>query len=250
MASYLIDVCRFNPTAGGTTDWTYSSAVTGCQGPAAAGAVNGLTYSYRAESADQSQWEMGTGPYDSGTGTFARTTVLYNSSGTTSKINFSTAPQVAIVALAEDIVRGQTGHIPGIASNTAASAGEVGEVIPASGTSGTLTSGVTTAIGSIPLTAGDLDVSATVQFNTGGATSTTDYYVSLSATSASIAAPYGTSLVLHERGPAAADHSAAFTIMPTQALLNSATTLYLNVQAVYTGTATTATWSIRARRMR
>ncbi|MCA6114253.1 hypothetical protein J6524_04825 [Bradyrhizobium sp. WSM 1738] len=102
-ASSLINVCRFNPTAGGTTDWTYSSAVTGYQSPSAAGAVNGAQYSYRAESADLSQWEIGTGTYSSGTGVLTRTTVLFNSSGTTAKINFSAAPQVAIVALAEDM---------------------------------------------------------------------------------------------------------------------------------------------------
>jgi hypothetical protein len=104
MPSSLIDVCRFNPTAGGTTDWTYSSAVTGYQSPTAAGAVNGATYSYRAESADLTQWEVGTGAYNSGAGVFARTAVLFNSSGTTSKISFSAAPQVAIVALAEDLL--------------------------------------------------------------------------------------------------------------------------------------------------
>lgn len=104
MASSLIDVCRFNPTAGGTTDWTYSSAVTGYQGPTAAGAVNGATYSYRAESADLTQWEVGTGAYNSGTGVFARTAVLFNSAGTTAKISFSAVPQVAVVALAEDLL--------------------------------------------------------------------------------------------------------------------------------------------------
>ena len=103
MASSFIDVCRFIPTAGGTTDWTYSSAVTGYQSPSAAGVVNGATYSYRAESADLSQWEIGTGAYNTGTGVLARTAVLFNSSGTTSKINFSSAPQVAVVALAEDL---------------------------------------------------------------------------------------------------------------------------------------------------
>jgi hypothetical protein len=102
VASFL-DVCRFTPTLGGTTDWIYSSAVTGYQGPAAAGAVNGSVYRYRAESADLSQWENGFGAYNSGTTTFARTTVLFNSSGGTSKISFSTVPQVAIVALAEDL---------------------------------------------------------------------------------------------------------------------------------------------------
>lgn len=104
MASSFLDVCRFNPTAGGTTDWTYSSAVTGYQAPAAAGAVNGATYSYRAESADLSQWEVGFGTFNTGTGVLARATVLFNSAGTTAKINFSAAPQVAVVALAEDIL--------------------------------------------------------------------------------------------------------------------------------------------------
>lgn len=103
MAAFL-DACRFNPTAGGTTDWTYSSLVPGYQNPIAAAAVNGRLYKYRAESSDLSQWELGEGAYNSGTGTFARTTVLFNSSGTTSKINFSTVPQVAIVALKEDLI--------------------------------------------------------------------------------------------------------------------------------------------------
>ncbi|MHC2867984.1 hypothetical protein ACVIYH_009117 [Bradyrhizobium diazoefficiens] len=103
MAAFL-DVCRFNPTAGSTTDWTYSSAVTGYQSPTAAGVVNGRLYKYRAESADLSQWEVGEGAYNTGTGVLARTTVLFNSSGTTSKINFSAAPQVAVVALKEDLI--------------------------------------------------------------------------------------------------------------------------------------------------
>jgi|GEM_PF-1787053 len=101
MAAFL-DVCRFNPTSGGTSDWTYASAVTGYQSPAAAGAVNGATYSYRAESSDLSQWEVGYGTYN--TGVLTRTAVLFNSVETTSKISFSAAPQVAVVALSEDLV--------------------------------------------------------------------------------------------------------------------------------------------------
>lgn len=103
MAAFL-DACRFNPTAGGTTDWTYSSAVNGYQSPAAANVVNGRLYKYRAESADLSQWELGEGAYNTGTGVLARTNVLFNSSGNTSKINFSAAPQVAVVALKEDLL--------------------------------------------------------------------------------------------------------------------------------------------------
>ena len=102
IASSLLNVCRFNPTAGGTTDWTYASIVTGYQSPAAAGAVNGNQYSYRAESADLSQWEIGIGIYNAGV--LTRAAVLFNSAGTTAKINFSTVPQVAFIALAEDVM--------------------------------------------------------------------------------------------------------------------------------------------------
>ena len=81
MAAFL-DACRFNPTAGGTTDWTYSSAVNGYQSPAAANVVNGRVYKYRAESADLSQWELGEGTYNTATGVLTRTTVLFNSAET------------------------------------------------------------------------------------------------------------------------------------------------------------------------
>lgn len=118
--SSFVDVCRFNPTAGGTTDWTFSSAVLGYQSPSAAGVVNGAQYSYRAESADLSQWEVGFGTYNTSTGVLSRGTVLFNSSGGTSKISFTIAPQVAIVALAEDlptlpvsVANGGTGYTGG-----------------------------------------------------------------------------------------------------------------------------------------
>jgi hypothetical protein len=103
MAAFL-DGCRFNPVAGGTADWTYASAVTGYQSPAAANVVNGRLYKYRAESADLSQWEMGEGTYNTSTGVLSRTIVLFNSAGSTSKINFASIPQVAIVALREDLI--------------------------------------------------------------------------------------------------------------------------------------------------
>lgn len=141
------------------------------------------------------------------------------------------------------------GHLPGIASNTAASTGEVGEVISASGTSGSLTSGVTTNLGSIPLGAGDWDITATIQFAASGGTTITDYNGAISASTASLT-PYGTSLAFTQRVPAAADHSEYFAFPPVQALINATTSFYLNARSVFTGTAPTATWSIRARRMR
>ena len=101
---------NFTPTAGGTTDFTVSAAVTGFMTPAQAGAVTGV-YKYRAESLDLTQWEIGEGTYTSGTTVLTRTTVLYNSAGTGTasgqsgagtKINFTAAPQVGIVQLVED----------------------------------------------------------------------------------------------------------------------------------------------------
>jgi hypothetical protein len=103
MAAFL-DICRFLPTAGGTTDWTYAAVVQGYQSPATAGAINGRLYKYRAESSDLTQWEVGEGAYNASTGSLARTTVLFSSAGTTSKVNFTSAPQVAIVALKEDLI--------------------------------------------------------------------------------------------------------------------------------------------------
>lgn len=149
---------------------------------------------------------------------------------------------------ARDNIGMSDGHLPGIASNIAASAGEIGEVITAGATSGSLTSGVTTAMGSISLTAGDWDISATVQFNASGGTTITDYNGAVSLTSASLT-PHGPMVFTH-RVPAAADHSDHFTFPPTQALINATTSFYLNARSVFTGTAPTVTWSIRARRMR
>jgi hypothetical protein len=110
MAAFL-DLCRFVPTAGGTTDWTYSSTVGGCQSASQAGAVNGVNYKVYAVSTDLTQWEISQGAYNSSTGTFPRTAVLYNSSGNGTAqggagtlINFSAVPQVAIVGLAEDLL--------------------------------------------------------------------------------------------------------------------------------------------------
>ena len=201
MAAFL-NACRFNPTAGGITDWTYSSAVTGYQSPAAANVVNGRLYKYRAESVDLSQWEMGEGAYNTGTGVLARTTVLSNSSGTTSKVNFSAVPQVAIVALKEDLIAidegnsftsGQKsqirtnigmadGHIPGEASNGSATAGEIGEYNSATG-GGALTNGVTVNTVSISVPAGDWEVFGHNFISGGGATTLTNFTMSISTTS-------------------------------------------------------------------
>jgi hypothetical protein len=108
----LVPNVRFLPTAGGTSQFTYSSAVQGYQSPSAAGASAGTTYQYFAASLDLSQWEIGQGNWD-GTN-LARTTVLWNSSGTGtasgqsgagSQISFNTVPTVAFIMLPSDLLQ-------------------------------------------------------------------------------------------------------------------------------------------------
>jgi hypothetical protein len=91
----------FNPTAGALTDFVYSSALTGFQSPVAAGAVNGAQYSYFAQSADLTQWEVGVGTWASGT-TLQRTFVQFSTNGN-AKVNFTLVPTVAIDCRAEDV---------------------------------------------------------------------------------------------------------------------------------------------------
>lgn len=259
MTVTFLDNVRFNPTAGGTTDWIFSTAVTGYQSPSLGGVANGQTLKYFAVSADLSQWEIGGGTYNTSTGVLSRTTVYYNSSGTGTatgqsgagtKINFTNPPQVAVVAMGEDLLPWIVGQIPGIATNTAASAGNVGETIVSSGTSGSLSSGTATQIASITLTPGDWDISAEVEFNASGGTSVTDWYSCISTTTATVASPIANSLTMHERIGSTADHANAHTHSPVQTLVSTNTTYFLNVEGVYTGTAPTATFSLRARRPR
>lgn len=103
-ATGFVDACGFIPTAGGTGNFVASAAIQGYQLPATAGATNGTVYSYRAESSDKSQWEEGFGA-DSVAGsvhTITRSTITANSSGGTTAINFTVAPNVFITALSAD----------------------------------------------------------------------------------------------------------------------------------------------------
>jgi len=264
-AGGYLDACGFIPASTGTGNFVVSSAVTGYQTPASAGAVNATVYSYRAESADKSQWEEGFGAYTVSGTTLARSTITANSSGGTTAINFSAAPNVYITAATADLQNAsllksgtvplaQLGfpiaQIPGVATNTAATSGNVGEVITSTVTTGSLTSGTPTQATSITLTPGDWDISAIVQWITSGGTSVTDWFSSISLTSASISAPITGSLLLHERVPASNDHSATQAHIPAQVLISTNTTYFMNVEAVFTVTAPSAIVILRARRMR
>jgi hypothetical protein len=158
MAAAWLDGCRFNPTLGGTTDFVVSSLVVGYQTPASAGAVNATIYKWRAESADLSQWEDFEGGYTVGTTTVARTTVLYNSSGTGTgvgqsgagtKINFTTPPQVACVALKEDLLSAVEANNFSAAQQTQARSNINATANKAYAESTTLTTGTTTMAGAV-----------------------------------------------------------------------------------------------------
>lgn len=261
MAAFL-DVCRFTPSAGGTTDWTYAAAVTGYQSPAAAGVVNGRLYKYRAESADLSQWEVGEGAYTTATGVLARTTVLFNSLGTTAKINFAAVPQIAVVALKEDLISieesngftstqqaqarsniGVTaigaaaiGQIPGTASTTQPSAGNVGEVITISSSLSFSGSGVSGNVGSASVAPGVYDVTIAGTFGGPGATTSSDWNLAFGTISASVGSSQA--IQLHERISSSSplgDMSIVLTSASVRITVASTTTYFLCAQAGYSG---------------
>jgi len=260
IASFL-DVCRFNPTTGGTTDWTFSSAVNGYQSPSSAGVVNSATYRYRAESADLTQWEIGTGVYNTGTGVLTRATVLYNSSatgtgsgqsGAGTKINFTLTPQVAIVALREDFLALTTGQIPGTTTNDDASAGNVGEYLTASFSSASAPTGSISNLGSISLTAGDWDVTGYANFFQNTGTSTVAYMdVSLSTTSA-VEGTAKTSFFAGNITYFTTINGGGFFVSPmvTRFSLSTTTTVFFVVHASYSSGTVVASGIIRARRVR
>ncbi len=92
---------KFNATSSGAGDFVYASAVTGNQSPSSAGMVDGAFYRYRAETADLTQWEFGSGVWTASTSTLARTTVAFSSTG--SKVAFSAAPQVGATIFPADV---------------------------------------------------------------------------------------------------------------------------------------------------
>jgi hypothetical protein len=97
----FLNVCKFTAASGGTGSFVVSAVVTGYQLPSSAGATNATVYRYRAETRDQSEWEVGYGTYTVSTTTLTRT-VLYSSNSNLA-VSFTRAPQVSMgVFLAED----------------------------------------------------------------------------------------------------------------------------------------------------
>lgn len=159
MTNYsFVNVCKFTAASAGTGSFVVSAAVSGYQTPLTAGASN-FNYRYRAESADLTQWEVGSGAYTSSNTTLTRTPII-NSAGGSSAINFTVAPQVGLVLLSNDFQG--TGQILGNDGTTSASAGNVGELLSIKTESSSPVtsggSGVNTTVATLSLTAGDWDL--------------------------------------------------------------------------------------------
>jgi hypothetical protein len=99
----LLNGAVFIATSGGTGSFVVSGNAQGYQTPAAAGSTDGLTYHYRAQSADLTQWEEGSTVSASSGTSFSRT-VTASSAGGTAKVSFTNPPTVALVAVVTDFI--------------------------------------------------------------------------------------------------------------------------------------------------
>lgn len=105
MAAREVNEVFFRAGAGGLVDFFASVAIPGWYLPQDAttpAMVNGGTYHYRAESNSMLQFESGIGTWNSGTSTLERTLIFQSSSGG-AKVNFTLAPRVRLVLLAQDV---------------------------------------------------------------------------------------------------------------------------------------------------
>ena len=143
------------------------------------------------------------------------------------------------------------GQLPGVTSNTAASAGNIGEIVSAtlSGASPiSLTSGVAANVTSIPLTAGEWDVSISAFFSTAATTNVTYLYASSSSTSltlSSVPGQYNQALFGYVPGAGVATVNSN----PYRFSLAAPGTAYLVAQSAFTVSTLTVFGYIRATRV-
>jgi hypothetical protein len=90
----------FTAGSAGTSNFSDGTPVVGFRAMSG-NLVNGAVYSYRAQDAARTQWEIGYGAYNSGTGVLARTTIVASSTG--SKINFTSNPLVLLTPNSVDL---------------------------------------------------------------------------------------------------------------------------------------------------
>ncbi|WP_284459629.1 hypothetical protein [Cupriavidus campinensis] len=140
----------------------------------------------------------------------------------------------------------QTLGLVGTTTNNNANAGAWGEVITATGTNVSLTTGTPANITSVSLTAGDWEVHGNIQFNPAGTTTIQQVVAGFSTTSVTFQPNINLNM------------NVAFTtgaivggLIPSQRFsLASTTTVYLVGQSSFGVSTMTATGTIRARRVR
>lgn len=139
-----------------------------------------------------------------------------------------------------------TPSIQGVTNGSAAGAGQVGQVLTATGTSVSLTSASSVNCTSIPLTAGDWNVWGSSYFTPAGSTTQSQIATGVNTTPATLPAIPNYSLLT--LSIPAGDVEAL--VAPMQIVnVSGATTAYLVVNATFATSTETATCTINARRV-
>lgn len=142
-----------------------------------------------------------------------------------------------------------TGATPGVATNTAASAGKVGQVLTANASAVSLSTGNAATVTSVPLTAGDWDVSCQFVFTGGASTTVTRILGSISTVNNTLNSTIGQRGDVVPNGATVyANGNPSINVGPIQALLSGTTTYYCVAQSEFGTSTTTVSAIIFARR--
>lgn len=145
------------------------------------------------------------------------------------------------------------GQLNGAATNDDALSGNIGELISATATSTSITTGTQTNITSISLSAGDWDVYGTVAYFPAATTNITDVYASINTTSAILDQTVFNYTRLSFAGAGVVPGTNKENVVwvgPRRLSLSATTTVYLVGLANFTVSTMNKTGGIRARRVR
>jgi hypothetical protein len=153
------------------------------------------------------------------------------------------------------IATADVGQVPGIATNTDAAAGDVGEEKIASlaiASETPLTNATAKTIVSLTLTPGDWDISGWVGFDPGGTVVATAFRAGINtSTNAMPSNDSGRISILGVKTPGGGDTAASLLTIPVSRVsIASSTTYYLVARADWSTSTISAWGAIRARRMR
>lgn len=269
MGFHLYEDVWETSTTTGTGAYTLAGAVAGWR-TFASQYANADTLLYCAF--DGTNFENGVGTYNAGV--LTRTTI-YRSTNANAAVSWSAGTRQIMVAPLgvnmeqlmnlgsvgfphRDSDNGWTyfdnGQMPGIATNAAAGAGKIGELITNSNAVALpLTANTPAQMGVVALTAGDWQISGGVQFS-GGATSTVSYLIAaLNATTATVAiVPQFTTETCFFNGTPFGGGLTPIIQTPVLDLeLSGSANFFLNVQAGFATSTCSAFQSfLRARRVR